>query len=580
VAAAAKSDRDTPAVDNSIKETIESIVVAFILAFVFRAFIVEAFVIPTGSMAPTLLGQHLSFTCPQCGYHFKTDTRDEYGTRDRQVEPYPIQGTANPAQDGPLEPMCPMCEYRFTVPNRRTEPGDRILVLKYVYAFAEPRRWDVLVFRNPTNLGENYIKRLVGLPNEHLQILRGNVLTTARTDGAGEPIGWQVQRKPADVQRAVWQPVYHSRYVPLDDGRIDSPLSDRTEPWSTPWEPAGPGAARWRTLDDGRQFAWPRAAAGSAGSGELRFRFDRRTGRDFYAYNNLGFSEPLTQAEVDEFRIAATFNPESAGLGATLHLGNALVRLRGRIDADGRTTLEARPVDDRVARVGGPADGDGWRTLAECEGDPLPAKRATRCELWYVDHTVQLWRNGERVAMYEIPLIGQTDATEASRSKAPLAFAYAKLRERAEAERRNGGFSRRPSPSASVGVSGSPVTLSDVNLDRDLHYTPTDEPQRALGVAGRRVYIAEDEYFCLGDNSPQSRDSRLWGRAEDWVLYHTPEHRRQSPTGQWLPGVGPGRVPRKLLIGRAFFVYFPAPHQLGPTALPLIPNFGEMRFIH
>src|SRR4051812_23116565 len=59
--------------DNSeanIKETIESIIVAFILAFIFRAFVVEAFVIPTGSMAPTLLGAHMRFRCPDCGYNF------------------------------------------------------------------------------------------------------------------------------------------------------------------------------------------------------------------------------------------------------------------------------------------------------------------------------------------------------------------------------------------------------------------------------------------------------------------------------------------------------------------------------
>src|SRR5215475_8958201 len=55
---------------SSIKDTIESILVAFILAFVFRAFVVEAFVIPTGSMAPTLLGAHMRFRCDDCGYQF------------------------------------------------------------------------------------------------------------------------------------------------------------------------------------------------------------------------------------------------------------------------------------------------------------------------------------------------------------------------------------------------------------------------------------------------------------------------------------------------------------------------------
>src|SRR5215207_542084 len=56
--------------DAGVKETIESILIAFILAFIFRAFVVEAFVIPTGSMAPTLLGAHMRYRCPDCGYKF------------------------------------------------------------------------------------------------------------------------------------------------------------------------------------------------------------------------------------------------------------------------------------------------------------------------------------------------------------------------------------------------------------------------------------------------------------------------------------------------------------------------------
>src|SRR5437867_12328028 len=56
--------------ESSVKETLESILAAFTLAFIFRAFVVEAFVIPTGSMAPTLLGAHMRFRCPDCGYRF------------------------------------------------------------------------------------------------------------------------------------------------------------------------------------------------------------------------------------------------------------------------------------------------------------------------------------------------------------------------------------------------------------------------------------------------------------------------------------------------------------------------------
>src|SRR3984885_11111668 len=56
--------------ESNVKETVESILVAFILAFIFRSFVVEAFVIPTGSMAPTLLGAHMHFRCPDCGYEW------------------------------------------------------------------------------------------------------------------------------------------------------------------------------------------------------------------------------------------------------------------------------------------------------------------------------------------------------------------------------------------------------------------------------------------------------------------------------------------------------------------------------
>ena len=54
----------------SLLETLESIIVAFVLAFIFRAFVVEAFVIPTGSMGPTLYGRHAELECTDCGFQF------------------------------------------------------------------------------------------------------------------------------------------------------------------------------------------------------------------------------------------------------------------------------------------------------------------------------------------------------------------------------------------------------------------------------------------------------------------------------------------------------------------------------
>ena len=41
-----------------------------------------------------------------------------------------------------------------------------------------------------------------------------------------------------------------------------------------------------------------------------------------------------------------------------------------------------------------------------------------------------------------------------------------------------------------------------------------------------------------------------------------------------------GVVPGELLMGRAFFVYFPAPFQWGKDKMGVVPNFGDMRPIH
>src|SRR5439155_17116822 len=46
--------------------------VAFACVFLFlRVFAVEPFGVPTGSMAPTLIGNHREATCPRCGFHVR-----------------------------------------------------------------------------------------------------------------------------------------------------------------------------------------------------------------------------------------------------------------------------------------------------------------------------------------------------------------------------------------------------------------------------------------------------------------------------------------------------------------------------
>ena len=70
-AADAKKTKPNPWVEN-----IESLVVAVVLALIIRVFVLEAFVIPTGSMAGSLYGNHYEMTCPNCGFRYALGAAD------------------------------------------------------------------------------------------------------------------------------------------------------------------------------------------------------------------------------------------------------------------------------------------------------------------------------------------------------------------------------------------------------------------------------------------------------------------------------------------------------------------------
>jgi signal peptidase I len=518
--------------DDSLKETFESVVIAFILAFAFRAYVVEAFVIPTGSMAPTLLGRHLHVACIQCGYAFNIDIPDDNRN----------------ALSNNEKTICPMCKYENILPaGQQISTGDRILVHKLIYTLSEPRRWDVIVFKAPHEPNTNYIKRLVGLPNEKLYIFEGNLFVRSSLPSSDDP-DWRIARKTRreQAQRAVWQPIYHSAYVPLDQGLPTTP-SRRQHPWSVPWRADHP--QDW-DLQDAHGYRHH-----TANPGRIAFDFDLHAanGSGQYAYSQIKMGPSPTEP-IEDIRLAVAVQPDAPNLFLSLETTSRLD------DPQGRTVpLWAAILPDGHAELGSldPVTHETRLWKSSNDVGPFIAGRTRVVELWYVDQEASLWVDGKRVLVH------------------PFEVPFEVLTTRDKPERH---------PAVAIQLGGASATLHRVDLDRDLYYSDisvTGQPARGAIAPGFSdtnappVTLGPDQFFCLGDNSPWSLDGRYWSKLDEWIeqrMFPDPEDHR--------PRDNRGIVPRELLIGRAFFVYFPAPLRTSPDAIGIIPNFGSLRFIH
>ncbi|MDR2704780.1 MAG: S26 family signal peptidase [Planctomycetaceae bacterium] len=191
-----------------IREYVEALATALVLAFFFKAFVAEMFIIPTGSMATTLMGRHKDVHCEQCGFPFQISASEESNDgaehpRNAQELPSVLAGT------------CPQCRHTMYVGKNNVDNkvfqsfnGDRIFVNKCQFDFRDPTRWHVTVFRYPGKPQVNYIKRLVGVENETVLLRNGDVFV--KKDGETE---FTIQRKPLRALLSMLRPVDDNDYV-------------------------------------------------------------------------------------------------------------------------------------------------------------------------------------------------------------------------------------------------------------------------------------------------------------------------------------------------------------------------------
>lgn len=568
-----------PEEPGGILETVQSLVVAFVIAMTFRAFVTEGFVIPTGSMAPTLLGKHLRVSGEGSGADYAVGV-DATTTRER-VERLADPSLGKRAPGSGLSPD----------PDLTVRAGDRILVHKSLYPFLGPDRFDVVVFKNPTDPNGpagNYIKRLVGLPGEAIWLVNGDVFAAPADggdDGVLDQSDFRIRRKPEHVQRAVWQEIQHVDHVPPEGG---GPTSIAGFAWL--------GSDAWTFDEQARTWR-------TDGSGDSNLEWDhrRRPIDDWAPYNQLGQAGFMDPQSVSDVRVSASVTPDpgdgSVAPGTASGTPRVMLRMDGQ-DHRMEWILEDRTATVRMVgmdwvRLGNAEELERRWTSAEREHRRplLRPGRPARVEFWHADQALAIWVDGREVVRMEYdwtPRERLEHATNAVASSDALED-LAPLALRAPARK----------PLMAIKATGAPMRFDRLDVDRDIHYrthdltghggmdrqrpatvshTADDNPawpgvepvtpsDLARGTHPEAITrLGPDQFFMLGDNSSASSDSRMWGHPHPIVAENV------DPT--------PFVVHRSLLLGKAWVVYFPSPLPLTDDGRwRYVPDAGRVRFI-
>ncbi|MBK5254604.1 MAG: signal peptidase I [Vicinamibacteria bacterium] len=99
----------------------------------------------------------------------------------------------------------------------RIEDNERILVNKFIYRFQGVQRGDVVVFYYPRDPSVSYIKRVIGLPGDRVEIRSGSV--SVNGTGLEEPYLSPTYRDGYDMPETV---VDRGHYFVMGDHRSSS----------------------------------------------------------------------------------------------------------------------------------------------------------------------------------------------------------------------------------------------------------------------------------------------------------------------------------------------------------------------
>jgi signal peptidase I len=373
----------------------------------------------------------------------------------------------------------------------------------------------------------------------------------------------------------MFQPVYDSRYQPV-----------RAEPSYRP--PVSPAGGVWTGVRDGTEWVYE-------GAGETALVWnDLRPITDYYPYNQgrpdrdrstgqpptnpfvrpeeLGASA-LPPFPVSDLAVSVSVEPTEAPVAVTPTIAARGFVFQGVADpVSGRATVRMRP------EAGGSDDGAGaWTELDSGRFGGLRPGRVTHIEFWHVDQALWLFVDGELIAGG--PERGAYTLSPAQRAGAAMVPDFDELVATDERARQGsydpgvtaaGVFARNDqyrAPRVRWSFAGGPMKVHRVQVERDIFYQPApfrfQKPTRGAHYNNFPTLNA-DQFFMLGDNSPNSEDSRYWTSEglDPWV------RERIDDT--------PGVVNRDLIVGKAFIVYFPAPLDGGPI---LAPDFGRLRWI-